>query len=91
RYIVLAYVAPPIYRGGAAKISVGICVVGLVRLWVMGPMAMRVPSLCLRPATMAPPAVVPVAGRYIEEIMIVEINTNTNTNTTNFKEEEENE
>ncbi|KAL5986777.1 hypothetical protein ACLOJK_015110, partial [Asimina triloba] len=55
-----AYVAP--YRGGAAEFSVGICVVGLIRLWVMGPVAGWVQFRCSQPATVAPPAVVPSGG-----------------------------
>ncbi|KAL6009357.1 hypothetical protein ACLOJK_022586, partial [Asimina triloba] len=35
-----------------------------VNLWVMWPVAGRVPSRCLRPATLAPPVVVPAVGRY---------------------------
>ncbi|KAL5986285.1 hypothetical protein ACLOJK_014618 [Asimina triloba] len=37
---------------------------GSDRLWVVGPLAGRVPSRSLQPATVAPPAAVPAVGRY---------------------------
>ncbi|KAL5977687.1 hypothetical protein ACLOJK_039215, partial [Asimina triloba] len=37
------------------------------RLWVMGSVAGWVPSWCLRPATVAPPAAVLTAGHYTKE------------------------
>ncbi|KAL5994163.1 hypothetical protein ACLOJK_035035 [Asimina triloba] len=57
--------SPPIYRGGAAEFSVGVFIGKSDRLWVMRPVAGRVPSRRLRPATVAPPAAVPAAGRYM--------------------------
>ncbi|KAL5980434.1 hypothetical protein ACLOJK_028342 [Asimina triloba] len=62
---VLAYVASSYLQGRCCRIFDRIYVGGSDRLWVVGPMAGRVPSWHLRPAIVAPPATVPAAGRYI--------------------------
>ncbi|KAL5985484.1 hypothetical protein ACLOJK_027468 [Asimina triloba] len=61
----------PIHRGGAAEFSVRICVGGLDRLWLVGPVAGRVSSRCLQPATVAPPAAEPAAAMVMEVGIVV--------------------